>query len=269
MNLHAITSPHNQRVKDAVKLRDHRQRSRQGRFIMDGARELLRALEGGVRVVELFVCEAQCTSGESLQALGAASSAGVHLWHVTPEILEKLTYGERSEGLVAVAETPHPTLEQLHVPADSVVAVVEGLEKPGNVGAVIRSADAAGVAAVIAADGRTDLYNPNCVRASLGTVFTRPVCAATSRETLAWLRGRGTRIFAARVDAEQLHTDVDLRGDVAVVLGSEAEGLSAAWHAADITGIRLPMQGAADSLNVSATAAVLFYEALRQRGPAS
>jgi TrmH family RNA methyltransferase len=147
--------------------------------------------------------------------------------------------------------------------------VLEGIQKPGNVGAVLRSADAAGVHALIVADGGTDLYNPNAIRASLGTIFTVPVCSATTSDTLAWLRRHGVPMFAAQVDAERLYTEVDFRGPSAIVLGSEASGLSEAWFGTEATAIKLPMLGAADSLNVSAAAAVLFYEALRQRSEVS
>jgi TrmH family RNA methyltransferase len=143
--------------------------------------------------------------------------------------------------------------------------VLESVEKPGNLGAVLRSADGAGLDALIAADLRTDLYNPNAIRASLGTIFTLPVAVADSRETLDWLRGRGLAIVAARVDGSVPYTEVDYRRPTAIVFGSEAEGLSEAWRAPDVTAVRLPMLGAADSLNVSAAAAVLFYEARRQR----
>jgi RNA methyltransferase, TrmH family len=143
--------------------------------------------------------------------------------------------------------------------------VLEGIEKPGNLGAILRSADSAGVDAVIAADGRTDLYNPNTIRASLGTVFRPNVREATANDTLAWLRAQGLAIFAARPDADKLYTDADMRGGTAFVLGSEAAGLSPAWSGPGVTPVRLPMHGIADSLNVSTTAAVLFYEALRQR----
>ena len=157
-------------------------------------------------------------------------------------------------------------LSDLRLPPNPLVAVLEGLEKPGNVGAILRSADAAGVDAVIVADGRTDLYNPNTIRASLGTVFRENVCEATTAETIEWLRNRELTIVAARPDAEQSYSEVDFRSGAAIVLGSEADGLSDAWRGTNITPVRLPMLGMADSLNVSTTAAVLFYEALRQRG---
>lgn len=269
MEIKTITSVHNQRVKDAVKLRDHRQRARQGRFVIDGAREILRAVAGQVKLVEMFVCEPLCKSAESLRVLASSHNTGVETWHVAPEVFEKLAFGDRHEGVLAVGETPRLELDQINAPAGGLIAVVEGLEKPGNLGAVVRAADGAGLAAVIAADARTDVYNPNCIRASLGTVFTRPICQATTSQTLDWLRARGCHIFAARLDATIAYTDVDYRGDAAIVLGNEAEGLSDAWRAADITAIKLPMLGVADSLNVSATAAVLFYEALRQRAASS
>jgi TrmH family RNA methyltransferase len=142
---------------------------------------------------------------------------------------------------------------------------LEGVEKPGNLGAVLRSADAVGVSALILADSRVDLYNPNAIRASLGTIFTVPVCEASSSEVLNWLRENKLKIFAARVDGSVPYTQVDYRGPTAYVLGAEATGLTPAWTAPDITAIHLPMHGIADSLNLSATAAVLFYEALRQR----
>jgi TrmH family RNA methyltransferase len=150
------------------------------------------------------------------------------------------------------------------LPEVPLVIVTEDVEKPGNVGAILRSADAVGASAVIAVGG-TDLYNPNVIRASVGTVFTVPVAAAPAAEVLDWLRASGLRILASRVDATELHVDADLTGPLAIVLGSEAHGLTDAWLAPDVGAIRLPMLGAADSLNVSAAAAVLLYEAWRQR----
>jgi TrmH family RNA methyltransferase len=164
-----------------------------------------------------------------------------------------------------VAIPPDFGLADLVLPENPLVAIVEGVEKPGNLGAVIRSADGAGVSAVIVADQLTDLYNPNAIRASLGTVFTVPVCSAPTEEVLDWLRNREIPVFAAHVDGAESYAEVDLRPPAAIVLGAEAQGLSDAWGAADITPIQLPMLGVADSLNVSTAAAVLFYEALRQR----
>jgi RNA methyltransferase, TrmH family len=266
-----ITSLQNPRVKDAVRLRDRRHREKQGRILIDGARELRRAIAAGVKLVEAFVCEPLCQSDDARHLLAALPQCGGELWQVNEAVFDRLAFGHRSEGVLGVAEMPKPTLADISKrlggggSAAPLVAVLEGVEKPGNVGAVLRSADAAGVSAVFVADGRTDLYNPNAIRASLGTIFSMPVCEASSDDVLAWLRDRKFTIAAARVDGSVPYTEIDYRGPTAIVLGSEAAGLSSAWTGRDIRAVRLPMLGAADSLNVSVTAAVLFYEALRQR----
>lgn len=265
MAVQTITSVHNPRVKDAIRLRASRHRAKQGRFLIDGARELLQALWGRLRLVELFLCIPLCKSPDAREVLARLEEIDADAWDVPTEVFEKMAFGQRLDGVLAVAATPRRQLAELEPAGPGLIAVLEGLEKPGNVGAVLRSADGAGVAAVIVAEPRTDLYNPNCIRASLGTVFTKPVCTATTRETLEWLRGRGARIFAARLDAKRLYTEADLGDNSAVVLGNEAGGLSDAWQAAGVTAIKLPLHGTSDSLNVSATAAVLFYESLRQR----
>lgn len=260
-----ITSPQNPRVKAAVRLRERRHREKQGRILIDGARELLRAIEGGVRLVEVFVCQPLCQSDDARRVLAAVRDCGAEVLDVPEPVFAKLAFGDRAEGVLGVAEMPRPTLDAITLPDDPLVAVLERIEKPGNLGAVLRSADGAGLSALILADGRTDLYNPNAIRASLGTLFTMPVCSTTGEEALAWLRARGVQIVAARVDGSVPYTQIDYRRPTAIVLGNEAEGLSDLWRAADVTAVKLPMLGAADSLNVSAAAAVLFYEALRQR----
>lgn len=263
--MRTITSLQNPRVKAAVRLRDRRHREKQGRIRIDGARELLRAIQAGVPLVEVFVCGPLCESDEAQRLLAELPQSGAEILEVAEPVFEKLAFGDRSEGVLGVAEMPRPTLSDITLPQNPLVAVLEGVEKPGNVGAVLRSGDAAGLSALILADGRTDLHNPNAIRASLGTIFTLPVCAATAPKTLDWLRRQGLAILAARVDGSVPYTEADYRGPTALVLGSEAQGLTGAWSADDVTPIRLPMLGVADSLNVSATAAVLFYEALRQR----
>ena len=235
------------------------------RFRIDGARELRRAIEAGWALAEVFVCPALCRSDDCRWVLERLTQLPVAQLQVTPAVFEKLAYGERAEGIIAVANSPKPALDDLRLPRKPLVAVLEGVEKPGNVGAVLRSADGAGLDALVVADGGTDLYNPNTIRASLGTIFTVPTCAAPAAKVRSWLAERKLTLFAARVDAKVHYTDVDLTGPTALLLGSEVEGLSEAWRDSKITPIRLPMRGAADSLNVSATAAVLFYEAIRQR----
>jgi len=261
-----ITSRQNPRVKEVVQLRIGRERQRRGQFIIDGAREISRAIAAEIHCIEAYVCNELCDSPDSRKAIDLLHSAQVETFDVTPDVFAKLAFGDRHDGLVVVAETPRRRLSEVHLSPHPLVAVLESIEKPGNLGAILRSADAAGIDAVIVADARTDLYNPNTIRASLGTVFRKNVCEATSAATIDWLRTHGLSIVAARPDAETLYDDVDFRGGAAIVLGSEAEGLSDAWRGASIIAVRLPMLGMADSLNVSTTAAVLFYEALRQRG---
>ncbi len=262
-----IHSPHNPRIKRAVKLRDRRQRSKLGRFLIDGARELGRALAAGIEVEEVFVCAELCRQTDALEALALLAAEAPHArFDVPPAVLEKVAFGSRNEGLVAVAVTPRTRLADLIVKDNAAIVVLEGIEKPGNLGAIARTADAAGMTAlIVSGEGATDLYNPNAVRASLGTLFSLPVCAAQGEEVLAWLAARQVAVFAARVEGAVPYTEPNYAGPLAMVLGSEAQGLSPLWHAPGVTAIRLPMQGVADSLNVSATAAVLCYEVLRQR----
>lgn len=260
-----ITSTSNPRVKAATQLRERRGRDEQGRIIIDGVREIGRALAAGVDVVELYYFEQLCQDDEHQALLQQAKESKAGLFSVSPHVMEKLAFGHRVEGVVAVAHPPQRTLNDLPVTADSLIAIVEGIEKPGNLGAILRTADAAGVAALVVADGGTDLYNPNAIRASLGAIFTVPVCQAASHATIDWLRLHRYRLLAARVDGAIDYAAADYRGRVAIVLGSEAHGLSAAWRSEDVASLKLPMLGTVDSLNLSATAAVLFYEALRQR----
>jgi TrmH family RNA methyltransferase len=184
---------------------------------------------------------------------------------VSEQVFARLAFGQRAEGIVAVAAEPPRHLEDLKLPKNPLVVVLEGVEKPGNIGAVLRSADAAGVSALVLAAPRTDLFNPNAIRASLGTIFSLPVAAAPADDVLAWLRQQRLQIVAARVEGSAVYTEIDYRPPTALVLGSEALGLSSLWAGDEVRAVRLPMLGAADSLNVSAAAAVLFYEALRQR----
>ncbi|TVS19900.1 MAG: RNA methyltransferase [Planctomycetaceae bacterium] len=264
-----LTSVQNPRIKQAVRLRNGRSRRRLGRMLIDGIREIHRAHRSGMSIIEVFWCPTGDRRPEQAQVLQALVDDHVSVFEVTEPVFEKLAFGQRSEGLVAVAQTPKWDLDRLDIPSEGLVAVLEGIEKPGNVGAVLRSADAAGVAAVILADEGTDLFNPNAIRASLGAIFSVPVATAPGRQVLDWLRHHGFSIYAAWLDGSKKYSQVNYGGRSAVILGSEAIGLSSLWRASDITQIRIPMQGVVDSLNVSATAAVLFYEALRQKTASS
>jgi TrmH family RNA methyltransferase len=260
-----IDSPANPRVRAAMGLRERREREATGRTLVDGARESRRAIEAGVNVVEAFICQSLIDSDDGTRAVelvdGLPARVRVDL---SERAFERLAYGDRADGIVLVVSTPATRLADLVLPANPLVVVTEDVEKPGNVGAILRSADAVGASAVIAVGG-TDLFNPNVIRASIGTIFRVPLATGTAREVIDWLLGAGVRVVASRVDAATLHVDADLKGAVALVLGSEASGLADVWHSPTVEGVRLPMLGAADSLNVSAAAAVLLYEAWRQR----
>ena len=265
-----IESPTNPRIKAALRLRERRERDATGLTLVDGGREALRAMEAGAVVESAFVCppllasrEAQRVEEKVRQSFGPFG-ASIEYSEVSERAFERLAYGDRSDGVILVVRAPRLELADLQLPAKPLVVVTEDVEKPGNVGAILRSADGVGADAMIAVGG-TDLFNPNVIRASVGTVFTVPVATASPGEALAWLRERGIRIVISLVDAKQLHIEADLRGSLAIVLGSESTGLSDAWRGTGVESVRLPMGGVADSLNVSAAAAVLLYEAWRQR----
>ena len=260
-----ITSTTNPRIRAALALRDRRERERSGLTIVDGARELRRALDAGVEVVEAFACGSMLAGEDARVALTRLEAGSAPVHQVTVAAFARLAFGDRAEGLVAVIRAPDLGLERLAPPTDALVVVIEGVEKPGNIGAVLRSADGAGADAVIAASPRTDLLNPNVIRASAGTVFTMPLAVAPSAVVRDWLHDRRIRILVTRVDASVPYTSVDLSGPVAIVLGAEDVGLSDTWGGPHVDAIRLPMRGMADSLNVSVTAAVVLYEARRQR----
>jgi TrmH family RNA methyltransferase len=257
-----LTSTANPRVRAALALRDRRDREQTGLTVVHGAREVLRAVRAGVRIRELFVCHERCGDPACAEIVAAVPDSTP----VSPAVIDRLAYGARSEGVVAVVEVPSTLLSELRLPSEPLVVVLDRVEKPGNLGAVVRSADAAGADAVLVSDPRTDAFNPNAIRASVGTVFSVPIASASEAVVRSFLSERGIRVLAARVEADLDYTRADLRGRVAIVLGSEAEGLGAGWTGDDVTAIRLPMHGVADSLNVSAAAAVLLYEARRQRG---
>lgn len=260
-----ITSRQNERIKAASKLRNSRQRAKQGRILIDGARPILRAAKAGLTIAEAFVCKELLQADETQEAAELLKTSAESCSTVTVEVYAKLAFGDNEDGVIAVAARPARKLQDIQLPARPLVAVLEGLEKPGNVGAILRSADAAGVDVVIVVDPVADVYSPNTIRASIGTVFAENVCVSTTDETIAQLDAWELPIIAARPDAEPLYTQVDYRQGAAIVLGSEAAGLSSQWSGEKIQAVRLPMRGMADSLNVSATAAIMFYEALRQR----
>ncbi len=261
-----ITSTQNPRIKEVVRLRTNRERKQSGLVLIDGERETARALAAGVKIVELYFSPDAARRPPAGDLIEVVQRAGVELIDVSEHVFEKIAYGDRHEGFVAVAERPRRSLAEVEPGPTPLIAIVEGVEKPGNLGAILRTADAAGLDALIAADARTDVYGPNVIRASLGAVFSVPVVEASAAEAAGWLRARGVRVVAASPMAQNMYSDADFRGPTAFVFGAEATGLSSVWSAEQIEAVAIPMLGRVDSLNVSAAAAILFYEARRQRG---
>lgn len=259
-----ITSPANARVKQLVALRHRRARDRAGVTLVEGYEELDLALSAGARPLALYVCP-DLAGGGPQQMIGRAADLGAEVVRVSRPVFAKIAYRESPDGWLAVMPAVPAGLSLLDPGARPLVLICEGVEKPGNLGAILRTADAAGVAAVIAADPGTDWGNPNVVRASKGTVFSVPVASAPSAEVLAWIAARSLTLVAAAPDGDVLLTDADLSGPAAIVVGSEARGLPATWLERSDMRVRIPMFGRADSLNVATSAAILLYEAVRQR----
>jgi RNA methyltransferase, TrmH family len=260
-----ITSPANPRVKQLVALRRRRERDEAGVTLVEGQAEIQLALASGVAPQSLYYCQ-ELTGGLAGQVADEAAERGSEVIRVSRPVFEKISYREGPDGLLAVVPSVESALDRLSLGDRPLVLVCAGLEKPGNLGAILRTADAAGVAAVIAAGPVTDWGNPNVVRASKGTIFSVPVASATGTEVLGWLESRGLQLVAATPDAERLVTDADLTGPTAIAVGAEQTGLPAEWLDRADTRVRIPMFGRADSLNVSTSAAILLYEAVRQRG---
>jgi TrmH family RNA methyltransferase len=258
-----ITSTRNPRVKAVAALRDRRERERTGLMGVEGYDELALALESGARPVAVYYCPALFRDPAQRRLLDELP--GAELVEVSERVFERIAYREGPDGWLAVLPAVDARLDRLALGADPLVLVAERVEKPGNLGAMLRTADAAGVDALIAVDGLTDWGNPNVVRASKGALFGVPVASASGPEVLEWLRARGIRIVAATPEASVPYTEADLRGPVAMAVGSEKHGLSDPWlEAADLS-VRIPMSGRVNSLNVSTAAALLIYEAVRQR----
>ncbi len=261
-----LTSPSNPRIKHVVKLRSCAFREETREMIVEGYRECRRALDNGYRPRVLYFCPELYLKNENEPALVAeCEAAGAEVFRCSRIAFLKMAYKDRPDGLLMTGPHISRRLEDIDVPPRALVIVTEAIEKPGNLGTILRSADAARAAAVIVCDRTTDIHNPNVVRASTGTMFSVPIAEATTQEAIAWLRARGFRILAATPHAEKLHFEVDLTGNVAIAVGAEQYGLTAAWMDQADVRVRIPMLGLADSLNVSAATTILVYEAVRQR----
>lgn len=258
----SITSLQNQKIKDLIKLRESRQRRQTGLFLLEGARELERALLGGFTLSSLYIClDFLNPSAERLvESIDSRKKTSI-----SPEVFAKLAVREGSDGLVAVFEARHYTWADLSKSPEPLFLVLEDIEKPGNFGALARTADGAGVDAIIVLDPKADIYNPNAIRSSVGGLFSRPILLMDHANFATHCLEHKIRILTASPFAKQHHFDADLRGALAIVLGSEAWGLSPAWQNLEHVPVKIPMLGLGDSLNVSVAGAVVIYEALRQR----
>lgn len=254
-----ISSQQNPQVKRVIRLRQERFRKKAGKVLIDGRREIRRAVENGYVIDEIYCCRPD----ENRELLEMAQPS--RLYVTSESVFSRVAFGDRNEGLVAVAtEKPH-SLKDIKKTENALLLILDGIEKPGNVGAVFRTASAAGVDAIILTNAVSVPYNANSIRSSLGTVFEVPFAIATVEETVSYLQRHEIGIVVTRVDGELKYTEYDFSRPVAIVLGSEAEGVATSWHAHP--SITIPMRRSVDSLNISATAAILAYEATRQRPP--
>ena len=254
MEENIITSVQNARVKHVVALQQKSSlRREEGLFVVEGQREIEHCIACGYEVEELFVLD-------SLNYTGL-----LHATIVTSQVYEKMAYRESTEGIIAVVKCREHRLKDLALKENPLIVVLESVEKPGNLGAILRTAEAAHVDAVIVCDPLTDLYNPNLIRASIGGVFCVPTAVCSSKECIAFLKEHQIRILTAQLQDSYDYYDYDMRQATAIVMGTESTGLSQQWRDAADVHIRIPMLGRLDSLNVSVSAAILMYEAVRQR----
>ena len=260
-----ITSTRNTQIKEVLALREPKVRKKTGLTIVEGLREASRAFASGIEFKELYFCRSFLKGKEPDVFLQQVEGKGARIMETTKEVFEKISFGDRQEGVLAVCRSRILKFTDLKLNAKPLLVVTEALEKPGNLGAILRTCDGAGVDALIVADGLTDIFNPNVVRSSLGTVFSVPVVHATNDETLTFLKKINAVVCAASPDAGDIYYQKNLDTALAVVVGSEQKGLSAFWDKNASLKVRVPMQGIADSLNASITAAVIIYEAFRQR----
>ncbi len=261
-----ITSLQNPKVKYAVRLRNRGFRDKEQKTLLEGYRALRRACDTGFPLDECFYCPEMFLGSNEHTLLEELSAKNVTLYCLAPEVFAKLAYRERPEGLIAVSGCPRHSLGDIGFVENGLYVVAESIEKPGNLGAILRSADGAGADALILCDKKTDLYNPNVITASTGTIFTMPIAESSPDEVYSWLKKNNVKLIAATPHSDKIYTDIDMAGPVALVLGAEQFGLSEFWLGKADFPVRIPMAGLADSLNVGIAAAILLFEAARQRG---
>lgn len=255
----SITSLQNPRIKNIVKLQEKSsERRKQNLVVIEGAREIGLALEAGLVIGQLYVCDELYGEKEVLPAR--------QVFHISKEVFDKIAYRENSDGLIALAVPAYVLLEDLQLPENPLIVILESVEKPGNLGAILRTMDASQADVLIVCDPKTDIYNPNAIRSSVGCVFTTRIVISTTEEVQAWLKRKGITSYAAALSATRFYQDTDFRKACAIVMGTEATGLSDAWLENADMQIKIPMRGKIDSLNVATSTAILVFEAMRQRG---
>lgn len=260
-----ITSTSNPQIKDLVRLRDRRHRDRSGSFVVEGYRAISRGSDAGVGFDRLYICPDLFLGPNEDALISRLAESGTQVIEVSEEPFRKAAYRDRPDGLLAVARQFDTSIEALDLDDEPLLLVVEAIEKPGNLGTMLRTADAAGCEAVIVCDPTTDPFNPNVVRASTGMLFVVPLAVASTDATIELLGKRGIVTFATTPEADTEYTRADLTGGVAIVVGTEQYGLSDTWLERAEHRIRIPMAGAADSLNAAMAAGITLFEAVRQR----
>jgi TrmH family RNA methyltransferase len=264
-----ITSTDNSLVKEIVRLQlKKRARDESGLFVIEGYRENSRALNNGIKIKNLVFCRDWFLKDNNEELISAMLAAGVELVAVSKPVFKKLSYRDRPDGFISIATQPVVGLENINVEPGSIVLVVESVEKPGNLGTILRGCDATGLAGIVLCDPVTDVFNPNVVRASTGALFSVPLAVCSSaEEVIAWCKTKGIAIFSTTPHTEQIYWDVDfgIKQPIAIVAGAEQYGLSEVWFKESDQLVKLPMLGSADSLNIAVSSIVCLYEALRQR----
>jgi TrmH family RNA methyltransferase len=259
-----ITSLQNPAVKEVVKLQQkHQERRKKKRFVVEGTREVSLALQTGVVPVNLFICKDYFVESNEYP-LQPEEYSEIIKW-VSPKVYEKIAYRSHAEGIIMIAEAYATDLNKLKLQKNPLIIVLESVEKPGNMGAILRTADAANADAVIVCNPKTDIFNPNVIRSSLGCIFTRQIAICTAEQLIEWTSEKSIKLYIASVQSKDNYFEKDLTEGTAFVFGTEAHGLSEIWYKYADEHLRIPMQGKIDSLNVSTSVAIMIFEAVRQR----
>lgn len=259
-----ITSAQNPRIKNFIHLQKAKERKEQNVFVLEGSKEYSQAIRHNYQFASIFVCP-DLISEVHFKAISGGVNHDAEVYPVSKEVFDKIAYREGSGGIIALARPKNHRLDDINLKANPLLLILESVEKPGNLGAILRTADAAGVDAVIVCDPQTDIYNPNVVRSSIGCLFSVPLAVSDSNEAIAWLKSNHITIYCTYLKAAVSYTDVDFTKPSAIVMGTESEGITDKWVAAADQNIIIPMQGSADSMNVSTATAVVVFEACRQR----